>query len=66
MANTISYPKATAKSDDLILGTSMPLPNSNDDPRTVNFSVVPNASNCAVVIKIVFVAMSGEFANPFI
>jgi len=39
MANTISYPKVTAKSDDLILGTSMPLPNSNDDPRTVNFSV---------------------------
>jgi len=39
MANTISYPKATAKSDDLILGTSMPLPNTNDDPRTVNFSI---------------------------
>ncbi len=39
MANTRSYPSATAKSDDLILGTSMPLPNSNDDPRTVNFSV---------------------------
>jgi hypothetical protein len=39
MANTRSYPKATAKSDDLILGTSMPLPNSNDDPRTVNFSI---------------------------
>lgn len=39
MANTISYPKATAKSDDLILGTSMPLPNSNEDPRTVNFSI---------------------------
>ena len=28
--------------------------------------VLPNASNCAVVIKIVFVAMSGEFANPLI
>ena len=39
MANTRSYPKATPKSDDLILGTSMPLPNTNDDPRTVNFSV---------------------------
>ena len=39
MANTRSYPSATAKSDDLILGTSMPLPNTNDDPRTVNFSV---------------------------
>ena len=39
MANTISYPKATAKSDDLVLGTSMPLPNSNEDPRTVNFSI---------------------------
>jgi len=39
MANTISYPKATAKSDDLILGTSMPLPNTNNDPRTVNFSI---------------------------
>ena len=39
MANTLSYPKAAAKKDDLILGTSMPLPNSNDDPRTVNFSI---------------------------
>ena len=39
MANTRSYPSATAKSDDLILGTSMPAANSNDDPRTVNFSV---------------------------
>ncbi len=39
MANTISYPKATAKSDDLILGTSMPLPSTNDNPRTVNFSI---------------------------
>lgn len=39
MANTRNYPSATAKSDDLVLGTSMPLPNSNDDPRTVNFSI---------------------------
>ena len=39
MANTRSYPSATPKSDDLILGTSMPAANSNDDPRTVNFSV---------------------------
>jgi hypothetical protein len=39
MANTRSYPSATAKSNDLILGTSMPLPNTNDDPRTVNFSI---------------------------
>ena len=39
MANTRSYPSATAKSNDLILGTSMPLSNTSDDPRTVNFSV---------------------------
>tara|TARA_R100001198_G_scaffold95385_1_gene81245 strand:+ start:1081 stop:1650 length:570 start_codon:yes stop_codon:yes gene_type:complete len=39
MANTRSYPSATAKSSDLILGTSMPLPNTNDNPKTVNFSV---------------------------
>ncbi len=39
MANTLSYPKATAKSSDLILGTSMPLPNTNNNPRTVNFSI---------------------------
>lgn len=39
MANTISYPKVNAKSSDLVLGTSMPLPNSNEDPRTVNFSI---------------------------
>ena len=39
MANTRSYPKATPKSDDLILGTSMPSPNTNDSPKTVNFSI---------------------------
>jgi len=39
MANTRSYPKATPKSDDLILGTSMPAANSNDNPKTVNFSI---------------------------
>ncbi len=39
MANTRSYPKATAKSDDLVLGTSMPAANSNDNPKTVNFSI---------------------------
>ena len=39
MANTRSYPSATPKSDDLVLGTSMPAANSNDDPRTVNFSI---------------------------
>ncbi len=39
MANTISYPSATAKSSDLVLGTSMPLPNTNDSPKTVNFSI---------------------------
>ena len=39
MANTISYPKVNAKSSDLVLGTSMPLPSTNDNPRTVNFSI---------------------------
>jgi hypothetical protein len=39
MANTISYPKVNAKSSDLVLGTSMPLPSTNDSPRTVNFSI---------------------------
>jgi len=39
MANTRSYPSATPKSSDLILGTSMPAANSNDDPKTVNFSI---------------------------
>jgi hypothetical protein len=39
MANTRSYPSATAKSSDLVLGTSMPLPSTNDSPKTVNFSI---------------------------
>ena len=39
MANTRSYPSAAPKSDDLLLGTSMPAANSNDDPKTVNFSI---------------------------
>lgn len=39
MANTISYPTSAVKSSDLILGTSIPDPNTNNDPKTVNFPV---------------------------
>ena len=39
MAIAQAYPLGTPKTNDLIVGTSMPLPNSNDDPRTVNFSI---------------------------
>ena len=39
MANINSYPKTTAKADDLLLGTSVPADNTNDDPKTRNFSV---------------------------
>ena len=34
-----SYPKGTPKADDLLLGTSTPLENTNDLPITQNFSV---------------------------
>jgi hypothetical protein len=39
MANIRSYPTATAKSSDSILGTSTPSPDTNDNPKTVNFPV---------------------------
>lgn len=62
MANTISYPKATVKSSDLILGTSIPLPNTNDDPRTVNFSVgqITSLSNTSNILTSTFELTSSQ------
>jgi len=39
MANINSYPTATPKRADLLLGTSMPKENTNDDPKTSNFTI---------------------------
>jgi hypothetical protein len=39
MAIAQKYPISTPKSSDLIIGTSIPDPNTNDDPKTVNFPV---------------------------
>lgn len=39
MAIVQKYPISTPKSSDLIIGTSIPDPNTNDDPKTVNFPV---------------------------
>ena len=39
MAIAQAYPLGTPKTNDLIVGTSIPDPNTNDDPKTVNFSV---------------------------
>lgn len=39
MAIAQQYPLGTPKSSDLIISTSIPDPNTNDDPKTVNFSV---------------------------
>lgn len=39
MAIINSYPPGTPKTNDLIAGTSIPAVNTNDDPKTVNFSV---------------------------
>ena len=39
-----SYPKGTPKADDLLLGTNVPLENTNDLPITQNFSVSDVAS----------------------
>lgn len=65
MANTISYPKATAKSDDLILGTSMPLPNSNEDPRTVNFSIgqINGLANSQSVVTAAITVTNAQLAT---
>lgn len=39
MAITQQYPRKTPKSNDSVLGTSVPDPNTNDDPKTVNFPI---------------------------
>ncbi len=39
MAIAQQYPIGTPKSNDLIIGTSIPEPNTNDDPKTVNFPI---------------------------
>lgn len=39
MAIAQQYPLSTPKSNDLLIGTSIPDPNTNNDPKTVNFSV---------------------------
>jgi len=39
MAIVNSYPIGTPKSSDLLVGTSIPDPNTNDDPKTSSFSV---------------------------
>ena len=39
MAIANSYPKATPKADDLILGTVTPTPNSAQSPVTRNFEI---------------------------
>ena len=39
MAIAQKYPIGTPKSSDLIIGTSIPDPNTNDDPKTVNFPI---------------------------
>ena len=39
MATAQQYPLKTPKNSDLLVGTSIPDPNTNDDPKTSNFSV---------------------------
>ena len=39
MANITAYPTGTPKVNDLLLGTSVPLPNTDDQPTTTNFTV---------------------------
>ena len=39
MANIQAYPTGTPKVDDLLLGTSVPLPNTDAKPTTNNFKV---------------------------
>ncbi len=39
MANIQAYPKGTPKENDILLGTSVPLPNTDAKPVTNNFSI---------------------------
>jgi hypothetical protein len=58
MAIADSYPVGTVKTEDLILGTSIPLAGTNDKPVTKNFSVAsvlalgspPNISTATVLV----------------
>ena len=39
MANLTAYPIGTPKSGDLIIGTSVPVPGTNQKPTTKNFEI---------------------------
>tara|TARA_Y100000385_G_scaffold154281_1_gene160017 strand:- start:709 stop:1239 length:531 start_codon:yes stop_codon:yes gene_type:complete len=39
MANLTAYPIGTPKSEDLLIGTSVPIPGTNQKPTTKNFSI---------------------------
>ena len=61
MAIAQAYPLGTPKTNDLIVGTSIPAANTNENPKTVNFSVgdiVGLAPNSSIISS--KVAITGE------
>ena len=50
MAIAQQYPLGTPKSNDLLIGTSIPDPNTNEQPKTKNFAVSGIASLVAAEI----------------
>ena len=65
MAITQQYPRKTPKSNDSVLGTSVPDPNTNDDPKTVNFpisSIIALANTNASTNPKVYVAELSNYA----
>ena len=59
MAIANSYPMGTPKSDDLLLGTSVPLPGTNEKATTRNFSL----SNVVTLATQGYVEVTKDISN---
>tara|TARA_R110001599_G_scaffold121427_1_gene292990 strand:+ start:139 stop:597 length:459 start_codon:yes stop_codon:yes gene_type:complete len=58
MANIQAYPTGTPKVDDLLLGTSVPLPNTDAKPTTNNFKVSDISSLANIGYKVYTAALT--------
>ncbi len=66
MAAIQSYPLGTPKSSDLVVGTSIPLPDTNDTPITKSFSAGSLAALALDYKAYVFVFSQSGTSNPVV
>ena len=64
MANIQAYPTGTPKVDDLLLGTSVPLPNTDAKPTTNNFKVsdISSLTNIGYTVYTALITQAGTAA----